>query len=115
MSGESRAVRCFRSSVVPRCAPGGHGVYPRDEAMAQLQVRHAYQQHLMRGESSFGYETDVRGSPAAARKALWALAISHSDTAAMIMRQLAQVGGICSLKAANLRQLSSREVIGFDM
>jgi hypothetical protein len=33
----------------------------------------------------------------------------------MIMRQLAQVGGICSLKAANLRQLSSREAICFGM
>jgi hypothetical protein len=30
----------------------------------------------------------------------------------MIMRQLAQVGGICSLKAANLRQLSSPAPIG---
>jgi hypothetical protein len=30
----------------------------------------------------------------------------------MIMRQLAQVGGICSLKAANLRQLSSLPPIG---
>jgi hypothetical protein len=33
----------------------------------------------------------------------------------MIMRQLAQVGGISSPKAANLRQLSSREAIGFGM
>jgi hypothetical protein len=33
----------------------------------------------------------------------------------MITRQLAQVGGICSLNSANLRQLSSREAIGFGM
>jgi hypothetical protein len=33
----------------------------------------------------------------------------------MITRQLAQVGGICSLNAANLRQLSSREAVGFGM
>jgi hypothetical protein len=33
----------------------------------------------------------------------------------MIMRQLAQVGGICSLKAANLRQLSSPASHRLDM
>jgi hypothetical protein len=33
----------------------------------------------------------------------------------MIMRQLAQVGGIRSLRAANLRQLSSRVGIGSKM
>jgi hypothetical protein len=35
--------------------------------------------------------------------------------AGMIMRQVAHVGWICSLKAANVRHLSCRADIGVDM
>jgi hypothetical protein len=90
-------------------------MYPKGDPMAQLRDQHAYQHHLMRIESPFGYAPTTAALPVRPEKALWALAIPHSGTVGMIMRQLAQVGGIRSLRAANLRQLSSRVGIGSEM
>jgi hypothetical protein len=84
----------------------------------------AFSPLLVTARAGFGCKNLVRGrarlfipcfSRQVAQKAVWALVIPQFGTAGMITRQLAQVGGIRPLRAANLRQLSSREAIGFDM